>query len=176
MVRKPDYAPYPESLTGVGERIRLARHHRGWRQSELAEGAGLGANTPHVVETGKRIPSIEIICRCAAALQVPPEWLAFGVEPSGLPDGSPKWAPYPSGEASPRAVPAADREHRRMLNQQAFAASKRNGTTFHAERDRLRAEAMERRKAQERVEEERQFREEAIARYGFDPDAHLSDR
>ncbi len=162
--RDAEPTPYPAALAGVGERMRLARHHRGWLQTELAQRAGVGENTPHMVESGKRIPSIEVICRCAAALKVPAEWLAFGVEPSGLPDGPPAWAPYPRGEANPRTVPAAEREQRRFLNQQAFAASKRNGTTFQTEQARLRAE-------RRRAEDERASREEAIARYGFDPDA-----
>jgi len=77
----------------------------------------------------------------------------------------------PKRRRLPRAVPSAEREERRRLNQQAHMEATRNGTAFKAEQKALRdREANERREAQER-EDEAANRAEATARYGFDPDA-----
>ena len=49
------------------------------RKSPLAERAGLAAATERDIESGERLPTVGTIARLAAALDVSPGWLAYGI-------------------------------------------------------------------------------------------------
>jgi transcriptional regulator with XRE-family HTH domain len=62
---------------GIGERLRTARRARGLSQRKL-ESAGVSFAYISRIERGRRIPSLEVIRRLAAALDVSPRWLETG--------------------------------------------------------------------------------------------------
>jgi transcriptional regulator with XRE-family HTH domain len=62
---------------GIGERLRMARRARGLSQRKL-EAAGVSFAYISRIERGRRIPSLEVIRRLAAALDVSPRWLETG--------------------------------------------------------------------------------------------------
>ena len=57
------------------ERLRLAREHRGFNQSDLAKRAGLQASAISHFETGTRKPSFDNLRRLADALDVTTDYL-----------------------------------------------------------------------------------------------------
>jgi len=57
-----------EFASSVGERIRLARQHKGWTQVELAEAAGLSSNYVARLERGELGASLFVASRLAEAL------------------------------------------------------------------------------------------------------------
>ena len=54
-----------------GERVRELREKNGWSQEDLAERSGLHRTYVSGVERGVRNPTLEVINRLAAALEVP---------------------------------------------------------------------------------------------------------
>lgn len=54
-----------------GERVRQLREKNGWSQEDLAERSGLHRTYVSGVERGVRNPTLEVISRLAAALEVP---------------------------------------------------------------------------------------------------------
>ena len=69
----------------TGLRLRLARHHCGWSQDELAQRAGIRAATISAIERDLS-PGRRVMRRLAQALEVEPGWLLMGSDP-------PDWAP-----------------------------------------------------------------------------------
>jgi len=64
---------------GLALRLRQAREQSGLKKAPLAERAGLAAATERDIESGDRLPTVATIARLAAALDVSPGWLAYGV-------------------------------------------------------------------------------------------------
>ena len=62
--------------SGVGERIRVARQHKGWTQVELAEAAGLSSNYVARLERGELGASLFVAMRIAEALGITLDGLA----------------------------------------------------------------------------------------------------
>jgi transcriptional regulator with XRE-family HTH domain len=62
--------------TTVGDRIRAARHARGWSLRDLAARLGVSHQTVGHAEKGRHTPSHEWVIRCASALGVSPAQLA----------------------------------------------------------------------------------------------------
>lgn len=58
-----------------GRVLRNARRGAGLSQEALAEAAGVDRTYPSLLERGLREPSLGIVCRLGAALQVSPEVL-----------------------------------------------------------------------------------------------------
>ena len=56
--------------TSVGERIRVARQHKGWTQVELADAAGLSSNYVARLERGELGASLFVAMRIAEALGI----------------------------------------------------------------------------------------------------------
>jgi len=82
MQEPPNRDQQPAGITaagaaGIGERLRMARRARGWSQRKL-ESAGVSFAYISRIERGRRIPSLEVIRRLAAALDVSPQWLEAG--------------------------------------------------------------------------------------------------
>lgn len=50
-----------QELSLVGQRLRAARHDRGWTLEDLAERAGISASTLSRLESGKRQASLELL-------------------------------------------------------------------------------------------------------------------
>jgi transcriptional regulator with XRE-family HTH domain len=76
-----DVTPDPDRiipLLGVGGRIALARQNKGWKQRELSEHIGKSRGTIVQYEQGKIEPPLRQIELLARALDVAPEFLAFG--------------------------------------------------------------------------------------------------
>ena len=63
---------------GLAENIRKVRKKRGWSQSDLGE--MIGSHLTHVnrIETGKHNPSLEVLKKIAAALEVSIDYLVHG--------------------------------------------------------------------------------------------------
>lgn len=80
----------------LGKRVLMARVHRELTQEQLcAKVAGLSQAALSALETRDSQKSI-FLFGLAKALNVPPEWLLNGVEPSGLIEFSRKTAePHP---------------------------------------------------------------------------------
>lgn len=72
--------PYP----GMVDRIKQARAARVMSQLALAESAGVTPRTMNRIEQAKVTPRPETIRAIAAALDVEPQWLAYGTGRSGL--------------------------------------------------------------------------------------------
>ena len=64
-----------------GARVRALREARGWSQEELAEQAGLHRTYVSAVERGVRNPTVTVMARIAAALEVSLAVLVERVEP-----------------------------------------------------------------------------------------------
>lgn len=78
---------YHESLS-IGQRIRLMREMRRYKQTELAQKIGLGQAAISNLETdSSRKPSAPTLLKLAAALECSPQWLLDG---KGKPDA---WRP-----------------------------------------------------------------------------------
>lgn len=67
----------PAGPAGIGERLRAARRLRGLSQRRLSA-AGVTFAYICRIERGTRIPSLEVIRRLAAALDVSPRWIETG--------------------------------------------------------------------------------------------------
>jgi len=66
-------------VVALGQRLRFLRRVRRPTTRELAERSGLSSATVSAVELGVRVPSVVVLLRLAAGLQVP--WVAL-VEPA----------------------------------------------------------------------------------------------
>lgn len=62
----------------VGERIRLIRKNAGLTQEQFAEAIGYSKMQVHYVETGKVIPSNELLHQVAVAFHVNYDWIMTG--------------------------------------------------------------------------------------------------
>jgi transcriptional regulator with XRE-family HTH domain len=67
----------PAGRAGIGERLRAARRLRGLSQRQLSA-AGVTFAYICRIERGTRIPSLEVIRRLAAALDVSARWIETG--------------------------------------------------------------------------------------------------
>lgn len=65
----------------LGARVRALREARDWSQEELAEQAGLHRTYVSAVERGVRNPTVTVMARIAAALEVSLAVLVERVEP-----------------------------------------------------------------------------------------------
>ena len=63
----------------LGARVRALREARDWSQEELAEQAGLHRTYVSAVERGVRNPTVTVMARIAAALEVSLAGLVEGV-------------------------------------------------------------------------------------------------
>jgi transcriptional regulator with XRE-family HTH domain len=66
-------------VVSLGQRLRFLRRVRRLTTRELAARSGLAPATVNAVELGVRVPSVVVLLRLAAGLQVP--WVAL-VEPA----------------------------------------------------------------------------------------------
>lgn len=69
----PDGSPTYEERAhrrAFGDAIRRIRAAKGWTQEDLAERAGIHRSYLAAVETGARNPSLDVIVKLAAGLQV----------------------------------------------------------------------------------------------------------
>jgi transcriptional regulator with XRE-family HTH domain len=64
----------------LGERIRLLRQDRGWRQIDLAEEAGIHENYVSDLEQGHKEICLRMIQSVAAAFDMTPSELLKGIE------------------------------------------------------------------------------------------------
>jgi transcriptional regulator with XRE-family HTH domain len=71
-----------EQESGLGARLRKRRRSLGWTQTELAEKVGTSQAVIQKIENGKSLRP-RILEELAAALEVKPAWLMFGVEEAG---------------------------------------------------------------------------------------------
>lgn len=69
---------YP--LPGFCERLKEAREKAGLSQNELGKRVDSTRDTVRSYERGYRIPTLTIIAKIAAVLNVSLDWLAFGKE------------------------------------------------------------------------------------------------
>ena len=69
---------------GIGRRLKTAREVRGMSMSALAKLAKCARSTLFNVELETHVPSLPVIQRLAAALDIDPGWLAFGLGCSPL--------------------------------------------------------------------------------------------
>lgn len=148
--------PNREALQGFGQRLQWSRWHRALRQLDLAELSGVSKATIAALESDHRLPNIKSICRLSAALSVELVWLAFGEGESNLPEGKPLYQP-PEPYNKRNKVSPEERAERKLINQTAWRIAQHKGTSFKAERAKLRAER-----------EEAANLAEARERYGFD--------
>lgn len=65
-------------LSGVSERIRLAREHAGLSQEEFAEGMGYNRRQVIAWENGDNTPPIWALRGVRLLCDVDPEWILFG--------------------------------------------------------------------------------------------------
>jgi transcriptional regulator with XRE-family HTH domain len=70
----------PDHRTILAENVRRYRKQRGITQDALASACGLTQTTISDVETGKGNPTFDVLCKLAAALQVPPIALVPGAD------------------------------------------------------------------------------------------------
>jgi transcriptional regulator with XRE-family HTH domain len=63
--------PPSQFLLILGDKVKQARHQRGWSQQKLAEAALLRRATINDVENGKTNPTIDTLLSISAALEVP---------------------------------------------------------------------------------------------------------
>lgn len=70
---------FHESWRNVGNKIRYLRKSNGLTLKQLARGCDLSANTISLVERSEVAPSIETLCKIAAALGVAPSSLFLDV-------------------------------------------------------------------------------------------------
>lgn len=70
----------------VGGRIRMAKKKCGLKSKELAESAGISPNYIYLIESGRRIPSNELLNRIAEITHVSYEWLKTGEGPQRVYD------------------------------------------------------------------------------------------
>lgn len=78
----PRTAPGRDSASSLGARLRKRRKEMGWTQTELAERVGTSQAVIQKIENGKSLRP-RILEELAAALDVKPAWLMFGVEEAG---------------------------------------------------------------------------------------------
>ena len=71
-----------EQESTLGWRLRKRRKELGWTQTELAEKVGTSQAVIQKIENGKSLRP-RILEEIAAALDVKPAWLMFGVEEAG---------------------------------------------------------------------------------------------
>ncbi len=80
-----------QTREAFGRFIRLNRENYGWSQARLADKAGISRWYMNAIETGRRLPGMEILAGLARALDLP-RWSVFkaaglvaGDEPTKLP-------------------------------------------------------------------------------------------
>lgn len=71
----------------VADRLRKARTTTGLDQADFAADLGISRGTVNNYETGRTEPNRAMLAKWAMRCAVPPEWLAFGVEPNVVPRG-----------------------------------------------------------------------------------------
>ncbi|MGC0155649.1 helix-turn-helix domain-containing protein [Chromobacterium vaccinii] len=73
----------------IGERIRVERENRGWKQEQLARKAGIGRSTLSNIENGGQDTTTEVFFALAKALKLSPIWLYTGSGPreQAVPEG-----------------------------------------------------------------------------------------
>lgn len=86
MTANPNAGVIPE-LNTLPNRLRVAREHAGFSQSELADRAGVARNTVSRAEGGTHAPSRATVTVWAFACGVDAEWLRNGRENAPSPDG-----------------------------------------------------------------------------------------
>lgn len=72
-----------EPTPGISEQLRSWRVHKGLRQGELEERAGLSHNAVSRIENGKVSPKLETVERLAVSLGIGIEQLQFKIPPKG---------------------------------------------------------------------------------------------
>lgn len=75
-----------EKQQRLGARIRSLRQARGLTQEQLAERAGLHPTYVAKIEAGTRLPSLEVLDRLAAALEVPASLVVQAIDAAALPE------------------------------------------------------------------------------------------
>lgn len=76
------HTEHTENESALGARLRRRRRDLGWTQTELAEKVGTSQAVIQKIENGKSLRP-RILEELAAALDVKPAWLMFGVEEAG---------------------------------------------------------------------------------------------
>jgi len=71
-----------EQESTLGQRLRKRRKELGWTQTQLADKVGTSQAVIQKIENGKSLRP-RILEEIAAALEVKPAWLMFGVEEAG---------------------------------------------------------------------------------------------
>jgi transcriptional regulator with XRE-family HTH domain len=66
-VDEDDHGPFK---TALGEEVVAQRKELGLTQAALAKAASCARQTLHLLETGVRMPSTQLLCRIAAALDL----------------------------------------------------------------------------------------------------------
>ena len=67
-------------MTGIGERLKAARKQRRLRQVDLAKATRVGLATIRRIEQANFEPRLATARKLADALDIPVEWLIFGIE------------------------------------------------------------------------------------------------
>lgn len=65
----------------MGTRLQEAREAAGLSRRGLSDQAGLANQTAFMIETGRRMPSVDTVERLANVLAVSPAWIAYGAQP-----------------------------------------------------------------------------------------------
>lgn len=68
---REDRAAFMEALSGVGPQLRRLRKRRGLTQAGLAARIGRSVETLSALERGKNLPTLGVLQRTAAVLEVP---------------------------------------------------------------------------------------------------------
>ena len=75
----PSMRPTDPTIAALPGRLREARETAHMTQRGLGELAGLSSSHVSKIEDGHKVPSLATVLRLAAALEIAPCWLAFGV-------------------------------------------------------------------------------------------------
>ncbi|WP_375390382.1 helix-turn-helix domain-containing protein [uncultured Amnibacterium sp.] len=74
------------TATLIGQRVQEIRVQRSWSTHDLATRIGVADHVVLGVESGERVPTVELLVRFAAALLVPPgDLYPFGEQHAGIP-------------------------------------------------------------------------------------------
>ncbi len=65
-------------ISSLGANIKAARSVLGFYQKEIAESAGISLSHYSQIESGKRLPSLEVFINISEALKVSPDSLVYG--------------------------------------------------------------------------------------------------
>lgn len=108
----------------LGKRIRLQRTLRKMSQETLGKAAGVTKGSISQYEKGLSTPSLSVLARMAAALQIPVETLLSGKTPETMASVAQKLLPYMSLDDRIQALPEAMREFVLLSLKRAEAAAK----------------------------------------------------